>query len=219
MSLQHRRVVVRLGGASLRPKEFRRLEMSYTQWGGRTVSDGKVSQVKVSICRRGSLILTIHCRQWPASGRGNYCALGRVIGGWGARMFRHVAKDEGGVSAPEYAILLLLLVGGAVGAAGALNNATTGVFSNTANVISQIGNSGSSSSANTSATAAVSASPPTSSPPSPTSTPSPSPTNAPSPSAMGNHGRSDSSPGHEMQQQGPAASTNGAQGFAPGHNK
>jgi Flp pilus assembly pilin Flp len=43
-------------------------------------------------------------------------------------MFRHIAKDEAGVSAPEYAILLLLLVASVVFAVGALNNATTSVF-------------------------------------------------------------------------------------------
>jgi Flp pilus assembly pilin Flp len=117
-------------------------------------------------------------------------------------MLRRIANDEVGVSAPEYAVLLLLLVTSVVIAINALGNVTASVFSNTANGINDAGGS--------------SGTVYSSSPTDPTSTAS----NTPSSSPGGGHGpRGDSSPGHQMQQDGPAPGSPGASGFTRGHNK
>jgi len=130
----------------------------------------------------------------------------RVLGGWGVSMLRRIANDEVGVSAPEYAVLLLLLVTSVVIAINALGNVTASVFSNTANGISDAGGS----SGTASASSATSAS--SSSPTDPTSSAS----NTPSSSTGGGRGRSDSSPGH--QQQSSPCPDPGAKCYAPGHS-
>ena len=129
----------------------------------------------------------------------------RVIGGSGTRMFRHIGKDEAGVSAPEYAVLLLLLVGSLVLAVGGLNGATTAVFNNAANGINDAAAASGPSSAGNGGTTASS----------PANSPSSSPSNPPS-SNGGGHDPPDT-PGHDMHKT-PCA-TPGAKCFAPGHTK
>jgi Flp pilus assembly pilin Flp len=111
-------------------------------------------------------------------------------------MFRYIGKDEAGVSAPEYAVLLLLLVAGIVVAVGALNAATSDVFNNAANGMSD---AAATSGAGTASDAG----------------PSSSPTNSPPSSNGGGHGNSDNAPGHTKS----ACSTSAAKCMAPGHNK
>ncbi|HWE73538.1 MAG TPA: hypothetical protein VG328_10300 [Stellaceae bacterium] len=129
-------------------------------------------------------------------------------------MFHLITKDESGVSGAEYAVLLLLLVGGIVAGVNALSNATTGVFNNTANSISDAGASP------TSATIVAAASDPTSSSivaasdttgSSSTAAASSSP---PTP-AISSPGNSAGAPGQEKQQQG----ASNAKPFAKGQNK
>ena len=125
-------------------------------------------------------------------------------------MFRHIARDEAGVSAPEYAVLLLLLVASLVVAIGALNGATTGLFNDAANGISDAGRSSVSPDGTSTASASSPTSGGSSSPTGPTSQPSvtpPSPTGHP-------HGR-DRAPGQEKK----SDDTTSAKTFAPGQNK
>ena len=115
-------------------------------------------------------------------------------------MFRHIGNDEAGVSAPEYAVLLLLLVGTLVVAVGALNGATTGIFNNAASELSDtVAASGAGASGNGGTN----------------SGPSSSPTNSPPSSNGGGHGKSDDAPGHTKS----ACSTPAAKCVAPGHSK
>src|SRR5215472_15533166 len=128
-------------------------------------------------------------------------------------MFRHIARDEAGVSAPEYAVLLLLLVASLVVAIGALNGATTGLFNNAANGISDAGRNSGSPDGTSTASASSPTSGGSSSPTGPTSQPSvtpPSPTGHP----HDPHGR-DRAPGQEKK----SDDTTSAKTFAPGQNK
>lgn len=123
-------------------------------------------------------------------------------------MFRHIGKDEAGVSGPEYAVLLLLLVGSLVVAANALNGATTSMFNNAANGINDAGASSGSRSFASNGSYPGPSSSPANSPPS-------SPTNPPPSSDSGGPGKSDNAPGHQKS----ACSSPAAKCVAPGQNK
>ena len=132
-------------------------------------------------------------------------------------MFRQIARDEGGVSAPEYAILLLLLVASLIVAVGALNDATTGVFNNTANGISEANGAGGSRSVASSGgtDTGSSSSSVTSSSSSGSTPPNSTGSNWPPSSNRGGHGKAASAPGQEKN----AADSANAKPFAPGQTK